>query len=144
MISFSEHILTVRDRDCSVGEQTKRARTMLRFSGNLPNARRGFPEMYKFPGGRKGIHTIYDDSESQTAFMWMRSFSLLCKAASMLQKWYCSSYRENKTLDQIIPQISLYCVIGQYARLCIKCRLGIKWRLCKMQTEYNTLCLTKR
>ena len=69
MISFSEHILTVRDRDCSAVEQRKRARTMMRFSGNLPSARRGFPEKYKFPGARKGIHTICDDSESQTAFM---------------------------------------------------------------------------
>ena len=67
MISFSEHILTVRDRDYSAVEERKRARTMiLRFSGNLPSARRGFPEKYKFPGARKGIHTICDDTESHS------------------------------------------------------------------------------
>ena len=103
MIYFSEHILTVRDRDCSVVEQKKRARTMIRFPGIFRVHAGVSPKSTSFLGRGKEFTR---SNHKQHSCEWGR---FLCKAASMLQKWYCdmesSSHGEKKTLDQIISEL---------------------------------------
>ena len=69
MIYFSEHILTVRDRDCSVVEQKKRARTMIRFPGIFRVHAGVSPKSTSFLGrGKEFTRSVMTLNHTQTSF----------------------------------------------------------------------------